>query len=138
MQNLERGEDFFAEVLEGLARAQDLIANNAEMIAARLEPHDETRARTAIERAQAARERQRTALVFARFHRDRRQMARAHFHEYAAEVLAEFALIAEDEADSDARHPDRVGLADVHVLPRPATSAGQTDDRRSVGAAAGQ
>jgi hypothetical protein len=91
------GDLFFAHVHEKLGRAQELVAANAELIAAR-EARDDQPLGTPVERAARWRAAEQRSLEFAAIHRDRGQMTKAHFHEAAAEWLAFIAEVNEDQA----------------------------------------
>jgi hypothetical protein len=85
-----------ARVEANLARAEELVAANAELLVAR-ESFDGSVRVTAADRVFALRSAERRALEFAAIHRSRGQVARAQFHEAAAEWLAFVAEVNEDD-----------------------------------------
>lgn len=91
---LQRGDDWLAQVEESVARTHDLIVTNSELLIARL-TRPEPAYRTPSEKIEAARAGERTALAYARIHRDRGQITRAHYHEKTAATLAMLAAILE-------------------------------------------
>lgn len=91
---------YLARVEANLARAEELVAANAELLAARLSL-DQTVRESVADRLYALRMAERRALEFAAIHRGRGQMGRAQFHEAAAEWLSFVADAHEEPSAAD-------------------------------------
>ena len=120
-ENLAQGEAYFAHVQEALARAEELVVENAELTIARLTPEVPVPAIDRPARLWLAHER---ALAFAQVHRDRGQFARAHYQEDAA---GSFAVLARCFEEHTADTESTGHLAGVERNAMPAT-VGETAD----------
>ena len=92
----QRGDQRLAQVEERLARTHELIAADVELVIDRLTRLEQAPT-SPMKQTEAVRTAERRQRTYARVHRDRGQITRAHYHEDAAEGLAILGDMLQDE-----------------------------------------